>query len=108
MATFNTSRKTVSSRYMLALQVSGVEVEGGNLFRMFFDTFAEAKAFARSNLSRWQSADVPVYVQPLNGFSVANLPAEFVKAQTRRYGRCEVARREFCGGRQELVLIALR
>lgn len=93
---------------MLAIQVYGVQVEGGNLFRMYFDTFAEAKAATRRNIGFLTSATVPMYFQPLNGFSLANLPAEYVKAQCRRYGRCEIARRPFCGGRQEIMLIALR
>jgi hypothetical protein len=108
MATENPFHKTGSSRYMLALQVRGVEVEGGNLFTMFFDTFAEAKAAAARNLGFWNLPDPTIYKAPLNGFSLAKLPAEFVKAQSRRYGRCEIARRGFCGGSQELVLIALR
>jgi hypothetical protein len=107
MATFNVSRKSGSSRYMLALQVSGVEVEGGNLFRLFFDTFAEAKAAVRKNLGFWTSPEMVIYQQPLNGFSVSTLPAEFVKSQTRRYGRCEIARRCGKGATQTMVLIAL-
>lgn len=108
MATFNVSCKALSSRYMLALQVSGVVVEGGNLFTMFFDTFAEVKAAAKRNLDFWTSPEMVVYRQPLNGFSVANLPADFVKSQTRRYGRCEIARRSGNGATQTMVVIALR
>lgn len=107
MATYNVFRQASSSRYMLLTHVSGAVIEGGNVFKMYFDTFAEAKVAVKRNIGFWTSPEMAVYHQPLNGFSVANLPAEFVKAQSKRYGRCEIARRSKPGVTQTLVLIAL-
>jgi hypothetical protein len=110
MATFSSSSpfvQSATSRYMMAIHSKG---EVNQVFTMFFNTIAEVRKAVALNLSFMETNERnPALTRdPLNGFTVATLPAELVKARTQRYGCLTVAHRSDGSTKQWLDVISLR
>lgn len=84
-----------------------VSVNGSDCRTFYCDSIAEARRVLSERWQAWQVGDKAAYLTLYNGFKPSNLPAAFVATNTRRYGRCLVARRNLSGGRAELGIIAL-
>ncbi len=94
-----------SSRYLVFEQtLSG----NGNVFKLFCDSIADVHVALNRQWARWQRTEVAATrLTTINGYRPGNIPAAMVKAQTRRYGRCSIAKAVWADGRAELGVIAL-
>ena len=95
--------QSATSRYMMAIHSRG---QVNEVFTMFFDTIAEARKAVALNLGFAFKSENTVR-DPLNGFTVATLPAEMVVARTKRYGALTIAHRSDNGTILKLDLLRL-